>query len=263
MDLTAIGQQFGLNAQQTQAAFDALAPVVAAGLRRNAQSDGGLSDLIGALAGGGHARYAEDPGQLAAPQAVDDGNAILGHIFGSKDVSRGVAQQLSASSGIGESVLKKLLPIIAAMVMGQMAKGASGGQAGQGGGGLGDILGSILGSGAQGGGGGLGDILGSVLGGAAQGGGGGGLGDILGGILGGSSVGPEELPQARAPGRQTPQGGGLNDILRDVLGSGTPESQDRAARTRQGLDQMLGGGTSQGSEADNLLRSVEEMLRRR
>ena len=229
MDLTAIGQQFGLNAQQTQAAFDALAPVVAAGLRRNAQSDGGLSDLIGALAGGGHARYAEDPGQLAAPQAVDDGNAILGHIFGSKDVSRGVAQQLSASSGIGESVLKKLLPIIAAMVMGQMAKGASGGQAGQGGGGLGDILGSILGSGAQGGGGGLGDILGSVLGGAAQGGG----------------------------------GGGLGDILRDVLGGGTPESPDRASRTRQGLDQMLGGGTSQGSEADNLLRSVEEMLRRR
>ena len=46
-------------------------------------------------------------------------------------------------------------------------------------------------------------------------------------------------------------------------GEETPESQERASRTRQGLDQMLGGGTASGSEADNLLRSVDEMLRRR
>ena len=174
MDLTAIGRQFGLDEQQMQAAFNALAPVVTAGLRRNTQSEGGLSDLIGALAGGGHARYADDPSVITAPDTVNDGNAILGHVFGSKDVSRGVAQQLSASSGIGEQVLKKLLPIVAAMVMGQLAKRTGGGSA-SGGGVLGDILGGMLGGGqtpdeaparrSAPSSGGLTDILGDLLGG--------------------------------------------------------------------------------------------------
>lgn len=174
MDLTAIGRQFGLDEQQMQAAFNALAPVVTAGLRRNTQSEGGLGDLIGALAGGGHARYADDPSVITAPDTVNDGNAILGHVFGSKDVSRGVAQQLSASSGIGEQVLKKLLPIVAAMVMGQLAKRTGGGSA-SGGGVLGDILGGMLGGGqtpdeaparrSAPSSGGLNDILGDLLGG--------------------------------------------------------------------------------------------------
>ena len=232
MDLEALGQQFGLTPQQTQAAFEALAPVVASGLRRQA-SGGGLSDLAGALQGGAHTRYADDPSAASSPQAVDDGNAFLGQIFGSKDMSRGVAQQLSADTGIGAAILKKMLPVIAAMIMGQLAKSAMGGTSGGGnsGGGLGDILGQILGGGQQGqaGGGGLGDILGQVLGGATQsGGGGGGLGDILGQVLGGGQQGQSG-------------GGGLGDIL----------------------GQVLGGGTTQGNAADDLLKSVSEALRRR
>ena len=244
MDFAAIGQQLGLNEQQTRAAFEALAPVVAAGMRQSSQSGGGgLAEILGSLGGGSSQIYAEDASSFASPGARDDGNAILGQIFGSKDVSRGVAQQLSASSGIGESILKKLLPIVAAYVMSQIAAKAANG-------GLGDILGSILGGGQsapqrgqtqQGGGGGLGDILGSVLGGSqSQGGGGGGLGDILGGMLGGGQQAEE--PAAR---RQAPSGG-LDDILRDVLGGGNQ-----------------GSGGNQGNAADDLLRSVQDALRQR
>lgn len=226
MDIATLGQQFGLSPQQSQAALEALAPVVAAGMRRNASGGGDLGGLIGSLSGGGLSRYADDGDGLSSPQAVDDGNAILGQIFGTKDVSRGVAQQLSASTGIGSDILKKMLPIIAAMIMGQLAKSAGGGGQSQGGGGLGDILGSVLGGGQQqSGGGGLGDILGSVLGGGQQSGGG-GLGDILGQVLGGG---------------QQSGGGGLGDIL----------------------GQVLGGGTAKGNAADDLLSSVSEALRRR
>ena len=35
---------------------------------------------------------------------TDDGNAILGHIFGSKDVSRGVANQAADLTGIGGDI---------------------------------------------------------------------------------------------------------------------------------------------------------------
>jgi hypothetical protein len=271
MDLSAIGRQFGLDEQQTQAAFDALAPVVAAGLRRNSQSDDGLAGLLGALAGGSHVRYVEDQSVLTSPGTVDEGNAILGHVFGSKDVSRGVAQQLSASTGIGESILKKLLPIIATMVMGQIAKKAlGGGSQSSGGGGLGDILGDILGGGAQRqqpqGGGGLGDILGDILGGGQrqQGGtqGGGGLGDILGDILGGGQQ-QEDEPRQRAPAPR--QGGGIEDILKDILGGGAapePERVEKVTRTRRSIEDILGGGTAQGNAADDLLNSVRQATRR-
>jgi hypothetical protein len=214
MDIAAIGRQFGLDEQQTQAAFNALAPMVTAGLRRNTQSEGGLSDLIGALAGGGHARYADDPSVVTSPDTVNDGNAILGHVFGSKDVSRGVAHQLSASSGIGEQVLKKLLPIVAAMVMGQLAKRTAGG-ASSGGGGLGDILGSILGGGASG---------------QRQGG---GIGDILGGMLGGQA--PDEAPARRS----APSGGGLNDILGDLLGGGNNSNRSAADDLLNSVQQAI------------------------
>ena len=254
MDIEAIGRQYGLSPQQTQAAFDALAPVIAAGMRRNAGSGGGgLGDLLGALGGSGFTRYADDAQAYGQPQSVDDGNAILGQIFGSKDVSRGVAQQLSASTGISDSILKKLLPMVAAFVMAQFAKKAMGGS---GGGGLGDILGDLLGGGGQQAptrsapqapqGGGLGDILGDLLGGGQRqsGGGssGGGLGDILGDVLGGG----REEPSRPAP--EPRRGGGLDDILGDILGGG---------------GRSAGGNQVNVNAADDLLNAVERALRNR
>ena len=114
MDLSEIGRQFGLDEAQTRAAVEALTPVVAAGMRRNGGPGGGLNDIIKSITQGG------------APEETDaatsQGNDILGEIFGSKEVSRGVANELSATSGIGASILKKMLPIIASIVMAQVAK---------------------------------------------------------------------------------------------------------------------------------------------
>jgi Carboxypeptidase regulatory-like domain/Bacterial protein of unknown function (DUF937) len=57
--------------------------------------------------------------QIRSHRRVD---GILGHIFGSKDVSRQVASRASAQTGISESVLKGMLPVVAAMAMGAMSK---------------------------------------------------------------------------------------------------------------------------------------------
>ncbi len=122
-----VSQRFGLEPAQAASAIDALLPMVAAGFQTRATAGGGLGDLIGALAGGGAAKYAEDLSQLGQPSSVDDGNVILGHIFGSKDVSREVAARASAQTGIGPDILKALLPIVASMVVGAMAKGAASG----------------------------------------------------------------------------------------------------------------------------------------
>ena len=145
-----IAQRFGLDENQARTAIASLVPALAGGVQRNATSPGGLESLLGALAGGGHQRYVDDPTTLAAPETVQDGNGILGHIFGTKEVSRQVAQQASTKTGIGADILKKMLPVVAALVMAQLAKRATqaptqtSGPAAQAGGGA-DILGSLTG----------------------------------------------------------------------------------------------------------------------
>jgi hypothetical protein len=118
----AAGQSVGLSPEQTSAALSALVPALAAGLHKNATQQGGLDSLIGAVMGGGHDKYIDQPSTLNREKTVADGNGILGHILGSKDASRAVAAQAAAQTGIGADVLKKLLPIAATLVMGSLAK---------------------------------------------------------------------------------------------------------------------------------------------
>jgi hypothetical protein len=141
---------FGLNEDQAVAAITNLLPALGQGLARNAASSGGLESLLGALTAGGHQRYLEDPSMLGHEATVQDGNGILGHILGSKEVSRSVAQQAAEKTGIGVDILKKMLPVIAAITMGTLSRQAAGARgaapSGSAGGGLTDLLSQFLNS---------------------------------------------------------------------------------------------------------------------
>ena len=160
------GAQLGLNQQQSQSAIAALLPAISSALKQNTATPQGLAGLLGALQGGQHEQYLENPQMLGQPQTVNDGNAILGHLFGSKDVSRAVAGRAAEQTGIGSDVLKKLLPLVATMAMGSLSKqtkaptmqSALTGMAMQ----------HLMGGGNQSAGGGLGGILSAVLGGKAK-----------------------------------------------------------------------------------------------
>jgi hypothetical protein len=117
-----LGSQVGLPADQTTAALAALVPALAAGMQRNLQADGGLASLTAALASGGHGQYVDNPASLGDQAAVADGNGILGHILGGKDASREVAGRAAAQTGISPDVLKRLLPLAAALMMGTFAR---------------------------------------------------------------------------------------------------------------------------------------------
>lgn len=175
--LQSMARELGVNESQAAAGADALIPAILGGFKKQAQAQPtgleGLGGLLGQLGGGSLLD------QVLAPQPtnVSQGNDVLGQIFGSKDVSRAVAQNAASQSGLSPDLLKKMLPMLAMLVTGFMAKqgGGAQAQAAPGGGGLGDLLGGLMGG--QGGGGGLGGALGGLLGGgggrAAQGGGGG------------------------------------------------------------------------------------------
>jgi len=124
-----IGQQLGLSDVQVNSALTALAPAVAAGFKNHMSTEQGLNGLVAALDSGQHQQYVDDPSTLLRPDATNDGNGILSHIFRSKDVSREVANRASAQTGLDAGVLRGLLPVVAALMMGRMATNNSGGSA--------------------------------------------------------------------------------------------------------------------------------------
>ena len=121
--LQQLAGQFGLNESQAQSAISALLPALTGGVQRNVQQEGGLESLLGALTGGSHQQYLEDPSSLS--NATQDGNSILGHLLGSKDVSRQVAAQAAEQTGLGSDLMKQMLPIVASLAMGALSKQSS------------------------------------------------------------------------------------------------------------------------------------------
>lgn len=117
-----LARQFNLSQQQAQLAVEALLPAFSQGLKRNTSDPYGVGSFLTAMASGQHAKYFEDASQAFAPQGVDEGNGILGHLFGSKELSRAVASQAAQATGIGQQVLQQMLPVIASMVMGGLFK---------------------------------------------------------------------------------------------------------------------------------------------
>lgn len=189
-----IASKIGADEGEVNNAIRTLVPALVGGVAENVQANQiDSSDLETAVAQEGVSGLLDGG---VSVDAVDEkqGDQYVAKIFGGND-SNAVASALAGQGAGGGDLIKKLLPILAPIVLAyigkQLTKGSAPAepqaqQAPAGGGGLGDVLGSILG-GAGGGGGGnnpLGSILGSVLG-----GGGGGqsnpIGEILGGLLGG------------------------------------------------------------------------------
>ena len=122
-----LARQFGISEEQARGAVASLAPSLARGMQQQTKKDSGLDSLIDALNNGDHSKYIDDPGVLGRSETTKDGNSILGHIFGSKEVSRNVATHAAQETGLGSTVLKKMLPVVATMVMGSLGKKLLGG----------------------------------------------------------------------------------------------------------------------------------------
>ncbi|MEO0467537.1 MAG: DUF937 domain-containing protein [Pseudomonadota bacterium] len=186
-----LGQQLGLNQDQTNMALKALLPALSAGLKANTSKPGGVQALLGALQNGQHEQYLDQPERLSQPETVNDGNAILGHLFGSKEVSRSVASAASQKTGIGDDILKMALPMVASMVMGSLSKQTKDPEIGS------QLMGMLGGSQSQ----------------PAQSQGGGLLGGLLGAVMGG---GNKATPQQQSSGAM----GMLGNLL-DADGDGS------------------------------------------
>jgi len=252
--MQALAQQYGLSMQQTQAAVQALLPAFSQGLQRNTADPYGMGAFMTAMASGQHAKYFEDATRAFSPQGIDEGNGILGHLFGSKDLSRAVAAQAAQATGLSQQVLQQMLPAMASMMMGglfnQTNNQLSGGQM--------QAAGGFGGSGNP-----LGEIIGEMM--------------RQGGLAPATRQAPQPAPN---PYGENP----LGKVLQDMFGGGAPQqqpqSQPRQAPNPYGenplgkvLQDMFGGGAqqqppqtqpqqTQSPYGDNPLGKIfEEMLR--
>lgn len=136
-----MARELGVSEAEAASGTQALLPAVLGGFKKQAQAQPagleGLGGLLGQLGGGGLLDNVLAP----EPTDVGRGNAVLGQIFGSKDVSRNVAQNAAAQSGLNPDLLKKMLPIVAMLAAGYMAKHREGNVASSGLGSLGGLLG--------------------------------------------------------------------------------------------------------------------------
>lgn len=180
-----LAQQVGADPAEVQQAAQAALPALLGGLNANAQG-GGASSIVEAL------------GQHTGDVTVDqidaaDGEKIASHIFGSNE-----DQVYSALGGTGASsgLVKKLIPILAPIVLSYIAnKVLKGGGLG---GGTGTQAQAPADDSASGGPGSLDSML----------------KDVLGGALGGAT-------QTQAPQQsQQSSGGGILDVLGGLLGGG-------------------------------------------
>ena len=201
-----ISQQVGATPDEVRTAAAAVLPALLGGLQANAGDPSGAGSILQAL--GQHDDDLLTGGADLSAIDEQDGSAIAGHIFGDQQdevVNRLGGLQAVGGSGLGGALVRKLLPILAPMVLSWLAnkvlKGGGGGVGGTtsarpadpapslpGGGGstpgslddmLRDVLGSAAGSTGAGSGGstGAGSPAGFDPGSI--------IGDVLGGVLGG------------------------------------------------------------------------------
>lgn len=120
-----LAQQYGLSMQQTQAALDALLPAFSMGLQRQTRDPYAFGSLAQMMTASPYARFFEAGGYGIPAGAQNAGNDVLSQLFGSREVSQAIAAQAAATSGVSQAILKQMLPVIAAMLMGGLSKTSS------------------------------------------------------------------------------------------------------------------------------------------
>jgi hypothetical protein len=207
--------QLGVGSDEVRQAAEHALPALLGGLQANASDPAGADSLLAALS--------DHQGAVNSVGDVDeqDGRAIVGNIFGGNTDQ--VVNQLGGLGGTSGSLVQRLLPLLAPIVMSWLAK-----KLGQGG--LGGMLGGGSGSTDRAGadadaGAGAGAPAGSPD-----------AGPLFPGGVGADS-GPVQAPGSATPtGAASGGGGPLQDILGQVLGGGAGSSGGTG-----GAGDILGG----------------------
>lgn len=151
-----ISEKTGINTAQATDVVTSSIPALLGQMQNNVLSGEGANGLLSALTNGKHdGSILDNLGGFLNSGDFSDGNKILNHVVGNNQDA--MVQGLSSKTGVDSCIISKILPMLAPIVMGYLAKqtknnGVSSAPD------LGGLLGGLLGGNSGGG-----SLLNSVL----------------------------------------------------------------------------------------------------
>jgi hypothetical protein len=115
-----MAEHFRLQQEQAEKALAALMPAFSEGLKRRTSEPEGLGAFMQNLASQDWMKYARDPAAAFTPEAMKDGQALLSNWMGQNELTKAIAQQAEAMSGISAGVIQQMMPHLAPVVMGNI-----------------------------------------------------------------------------------------------------------------------------------------------
>lgn len=119
-----LARLYGLSPEQMRAATAAVSPAFAQAFQRRSEGEQAAERLSRMLGAENYARAFDMQAAAldAAAKGEGQGDAALSALFGSPEVSRAVAAQASAASGVQAEIIRKVLPVLASVLIGGMMK---------------------------------------------------------------------------------------------------------------------------------------------
>lgn len=124
--ISGAGQQLGIGQQKAGSALQAAIPLILGAMRNNTSSSDGASGLLKALDNSKHDGGILDNltnilgGNNIDDDVLQDGEGILGHVFGGKQEN--VAAAVGKSSGLDMNSAMNILKVAAPFIMGYLGK---------------------------------------------------------------------------------------------------------------------------------------------
>ena len=115
-----LASQFGLSAQQTQAALQALAPAFSLALQNATQDPTGFGGIAQPNDQRRSCGRLRQPARLRPRPGL--GANVLGQIFGSQQVAQQIGQQAAQAAGVNPQVVQQMMPLVASMLIGGIAQ---------------------------------------------------------------------------------------------------------------------------------------------
>ena len=138
-----VSEKTGLDASQATKVVSSTLPALLGQMQNNITSKDGASGLLTALTSGKHdGSILDNIGGFLNGGDFTDGSKILGHVLGGNQDK--MVQGLSSKTGVDSSIISKILPMLAPIIMGYLAKQTKKGGVSTGSG-LNDILGGLMG----------------------------------------------------------------------------------------------------------------------
>lgn len=118
-----LSRQFGLEPSTAQRAVEALLPAFSLALQRSLADPATFASLMGLVGSGQFTRFFETG--AASRDVAGSPDKVLAQLFGSREVADAVAAQAAPMAGIAAQLLQRMMPVIAATLVGGMSRYAS------------------------------------------------------------------------------------------------------------------------------------------